>query len=99
MLLGSWCGHSLRGSLPSYHIRLEAAKPPPAEYPRELRTLGNHLRKRRLDLGLLQREVAEQLGVDETTIYNWESGRHAPSAQFSARIRVFLDTPSMIRAQ
>jgi transcriptional regulator with XRE-family HTH domain len=41
---------------------------------------------------MLQREVAEQLGVDETTVYNWESGRHAPSARFAARIRGFLDT-------
>ena len=48
------------------------------------------MKKRRLDQGLLRREVAERLGVHETSIYNWESGRHAPSAQFAARIRVFL---------
>lgn len=31
-----------------------------------------------LDLGLLQREVAEQLGVHETTINNWERNRTRP---------------------
>lgn len=48
-------------------------------YPRELRTVGDHLRKRRLDLGLLQREVAATLGVRVDTIRNWEVGRNAPA--------------------
>jgi len=28
-----------------------------------------------LDLGLLQKEVAEQIGVDTASIVNWESNR------------------------
>ena len=48
-------------------------------YPRHLKTAGDHLRKRRLDLGLLQREVAATLGVRVDTIRNWEVGRNGPA--------------------
>ncbi len=49
----------------------------------ETRTLGEHIRKRRLDLGLLQIEVARIIGVTESTVWNWEHGtepeiRHMP---------------------
>jgi transcriptional regulator with XRE-family HTH domain len=64
--------------LPFCHVTLRGRKPLPAAYPRELLTLGDHVRKRRLDLGLLQREVAERLGVDKTTVFNWERGRTTP---------------------
>jgi hypothetical protein len=36
------------------------------------------LRKRRMDLGLLQREVAEMLSVNVTTVRNWGVGRCRP---------------------
>ena len=74
----------------SCHIRLTGRKPLPVAYPRELRTLGDHLRKRRLDLGLLQREVAEKLGVDEMTVCNWEINRTSPQLRFIPRIIEFL---------
>ncbi len=41
--------------------------------------MGDHLRKRRLDLGLLQRDVAAKLGVRVDTIRNWEVGRNQPA--------------------
>jgi transcriptional regulator with XRE-family HTH domain len=34
--------------------------------------LGDHLRKRRLDLGLSQRLIAKQMGVNPGTVVNWE---------------------------
>jgi transcriptional regulator with XRE-family HTH domain len=45
--------------------------------------IGEHIRKRRLDLGLLQLEVATMIEVTESTIWNWEHGtepelRHMP---------------------
>ena len=49
------------------------------EYPRNLRTLGDHVRKRRLHLGLLQREVAAKVGLSVDTIRNWEVGRNSPA--------------------
>jgi site-specific DNA recombinase len=41
-------------------------------------TVGDHLRRRRLGLKMLQREVAEQLGVCEPSICNWEANTSAP---------------------
>jgi len=37
-------------------------------------TLGEHIRKKRLDLGLLQVEVARHIGITESTVWNWEHG-------------------------
>lgn len=36
------------------------------------------MRKKRLEMGLMQKEVAEQLGVNSWTILNWEKGRTEP---------------------
>jgi len=36
------------------------------------RTLGERIRKWRLEQGLFQRDVAKIIGVDEMTIVNWE---------------------------
>jgi transcriptional regulator with XRE-family HTH domain len=55
-----------------------------------LATIGDHLRKRRLDLGLVQREAAERLGVDHCTITNWELNRAKPALRFLPRILRFL---------
>jgi transcriptional regulator with XRE-family HTH domain len=40
-------------------------------------TIGQHILKKRLEDGLLQRELAERLGVDPYTVMNWEKGRIA----------------------
>ena len=54
-------------------------------------TIGDHLRKKRLDLGLLQKEVAPRLGVDKDSIYYWETNRHKPSLRIIPKIIKFLD--------
>ena len=41
-------------------------------------TVGDHIRRKRLQLGRFQREVAKRLGVDPTTVLNWEKGRTEP---------------------
>jgi transcriptional regulator with XRE-family HTH domain len=43
-----------------------------------------------LDLGLQQKEVAGQLGVDEATVTNWEHGRTAPAIRFDPVFIRFL---------
>ena len=46
-------------------------------------TLGGHLKRRRKELGLLQREAAEQMGVSTDTVVNWEKDKSKPvAAQF-----------------
>lgn len=53
------------------------------DYLEDPQTLGEHLKKRRRQLGLLQRETAEKLGVSTDTVVNWEKGKTEPvAAQF-----------------
>lgn len=62
----------------------------PRGYPRSPETLGQHLRKRRLDLGLLQRDLAARLGVGVMTVGNWELGKEQPGIRHTAAILAFL---------
>ena len=61
--------------------------------------MGDHLRKRRLDLGLLQKEVAKKIGVNKSTITNWELNHNYPELRYIPAIIDFLgywpyDTPA-----
>jgi transcriptional regulator with XRE-family HTH domain len=58
--------------------------------PERLNTLGDHLLRRRLVLKLLQRQVAQQLGVDKTSVYNWETNRTKPGLEYMPAIIRFL---------
>jgi transcriptional regulator with XRE-family HTH domain len=71
-------------------VTLKAQRPLHPAYPKTLKTLGDHLRKRRLDLSLLQRDVARKIGVDKTTIHNWETNQKNPSLHFIPRIIKFI---------
>ena len=79
-----------RVALPFCHIRLKAQKPLNPAYPKVLTTLGDHIRKHRLDLELSQRQVASRLGTLEESVYNWERGRNAPETRFISKIYNFL---------
>ena len=74
--------------LPFGETRLTATKP--TEFQGVPQTLGDHLRRRRLKLGLYQREVAARLGVNVWTIQNWETGRVA-SRKIQERLRALMD--------
>src|ERR1035441_9352714 len=77
-------------ALPFCHAELRAPKPKPSHYPQQPNTLGDHIRSRRLDLDLLQSDVAEQIGVDATTICNWESNASIPAIRHIPAILQFL---------
>ncbi|MFQ5965235.1 MAG: helix-turn-helix domain-containing protein [Candidatus Scalinduaceae bacterium] len=77
-------------ALPFCQIRLKAQKPLPSAYPQTIKTLGDHLRKRRLDLKLLQKDVAQKLGVGETSVYNWENNLTKPALRYIPKIIEFL---------
>ncbi len=62
----------------------------PENYPRELKILGDRIRKRRLELGLFQRQVAEAIGVDADTIWRWERNATGPPVRYIPRIIRFL---------
>jgi transcriptional regulator with XRE-family HTH domain len=69
-------------------LELKSAKP--TRYPNSLNTLGDHVKKRRLDLDLLGNDVAAQIGVHPTTMGNWEHNRTAPDLNLIPRIVEFL---------
>jgi len=64
--------------------------PPSPMYPKQLKTLGDHIRAKRLDLGLLQKDVAGIIGVTTDTITNWEIGRNQPMRWHYLKIKTFL---------
>jgi transcriptional regulator with XRE-family HTH domain len=53
------------------------------DYSENPETLGEHLKRRRRELGLLQREAADRMGVSTDTVVNWEKDKTKPvAAQF-----------------
>jgi serine/threonine protein kinase len=68
----------------------QAKKPIPPGYPDSLVTLGDHIRKRRLDLKLTIKELGRRLGADDTTIYLWETNRAKPAIAHVSKIIQFL---------
>jgi transcriptional regulator with XRE-family HTH domain len=43
-----------------------------------------------LELGRFQRQVAEEIGVNETTVFNWERNKARPQIHYLPRILKFL---------
>jgi transcriptional regulator with XRE-family HTH domain len=78
------------GSLPFCHISLRTSKPKGSEYPKELKTVGDHLRARRLDLKLLQKDVGQRIGGSVSDVWNWENNRVTPAVKFIPAIIAFL---------
>ena len=73
-------------ALPFCQRAIQAQKPKPDGYPEKLETIGEHLRARRLDLFLFQKDVAKILNVSTCTIENWELERSFPMKAPPARV-------------
>ena len=54
------------------------------------KTLGDHVRMKRLELGMLQKEVAQRLGVNKASVCNWENGCSSPMLHLIPRVNEFL---------
>lgn len=72
------------------NVNFQAKRPIDPAYPDELRTLGDHLRKVRLDRALSQPHVANLLGVTPDTVTGWELNRHEPYAKDARQLIQFL---------
>jgi transcriptional regulator with XRE-family HTH domain len=89
---------SQRNSIPALtkcHVRLKEKKPPDRvstsrPYPFYPVTLGDCLRKMRLDLGLVRFDIAEQLDVTADSIRNWENNWNGPSLAVTPKIIDFV---------
>ena len=76
--------------MPFCHFEIRFPKPKPTAYPRTISTLGDHIRTRRLDLKLLQKQVADRIGVHQLTITNWERNATDAAIRYIPAIIRFL---------
>lgn len=75
--------------VPFCQITLKALKPPDLRYPKELKTIGDHVRKKRLDLKLTAKELAKHLGIHQDTVYGWEYNSFSRTIPKLPRIWLF----------
>ena len=59
-------------ALPFSKISRSVSRPKSESYPKELKTIGDHIRAWRIDKCLLQKDIAQILSVCEDTIVGWE---------------------------
>ena len=78
------------GLVASLRIVRRTVKPKPVGYPENPTTIGEHLKKRRMDLRLRQQDVAPQLGVSTPTLSSWELGHTEPELPCFPSIFSFL---------
>jgi len=64
-------------------------------YPRNPRTFGERLRKKRMDLGLEIKELARLVKVTSDTIINWELRNVKPTCNNLAMVRRLLGLQKM----
>ena len=82
-----------------YHRQIKARKPTNSLHFRSLRhypatptTLGEHLRKKRIDLSLSMTQLAKLLGlgITDTAIEKWEKNQNRPTESHRRRLIEFL---------
>jgi DNA-binding transcriptional regulator YiaG len=71
-------------------LTLHWKKPKNDGYPTNPQTLGEQIRKRRMDLSLLQKDVAELLYISTDCVTNWENNHAEPQIQYFPAIIQFL---------
>ena len=75
---------------PSCRISLLGLKPCKSGYIKNPKTIGEHIRKVRMDRNLLQKDVAKIIGVTEDCVTNWENNRSTPQIRYLPMIHDFL---------
>jgi DNA-binding transcriptional regulator YiaG len=84
----------IQRSLSSLHFRALR------RYPTNPQSLGEHLRKKRIDMQLSMTQLADVLGlgITDSAIEKWEKNQNRPSAYHKQRIEQFLGlTPRMTK--
>ena len=78
----------LRSLFPQLKTTLKSAVK--SGYPKSPQTIGEHIRKRRMDLQLKQEELAVIFDVSTDTITNWENNRSTPQISYYPALISFL---------
>ena len=76
---------------PKLKLTIKRPKTHPKGYPLKPKTLGEKIRKYRMDLGWFQKDVAKFVGVATDTVTYWEKGRTKPSRDKLRKIKQFLE--------
>jgi DNA-binding XRE family transcriptional regulator len=58
--------------------------------PKSPTTLGQHIHRKRLNERLIQRQLADQLGVLRATLGAWEADHYQPEGKIRAKITAWL---------
>lgn len=76
--------------LPCLRYEAQTEKPMPVSYLQNPISIGDNIRKKRMELKLFQKDVAKILDVAKDSITNWEKNRSSPQIQFFPGIINFL---------
>ncbi len=69
-------------------LTIAKVRPKPKGYPLELKTVGNHIRRKRMDEGLSLNDVGDIIGVSDETLTSWALHNRKPMiAQYPGIIR------------
>ena len=80
-----------RDALPISELHATVKRQPYGDkYVNDPKTLGEHLRNRRMKMHLFQKDLAELFNVSEDCVTYWENGRSKPQVQFYPKIMSFL---------
>ena len=61
-----------------------------SKYPKNPKTLGERIRKTRMDRRMMVKELAERIGVVPETVINWEKRNLKPTRRHGERLRTVL---------
>lgn len=71
-------------------LKFSIKRPSHPDLPKQVLTIGDHIRKARIERGLTQSQVAATVQVDENSITGWELGHHDPQVRFMPKVIEFL---------
>lgn len=72
------------------NLELRGKRPKNPHLPKELNTVGDHIRKARIERNMSQPDVAEVIGVLPYTVTSWELGHSNVLARYMPKVITFL---------
>jgi DNA-binding transcriptional regulator YiaG len=77
-------------ALPFYPYRTVLKKPHTTSYVHTPQTLGEHIKKKRIENDQLQKDVAPLLGISEAALIDWEHNHSQPRVGYYPKIIAYL---------
>lgn len=77
-------------ALPILRFETESVKPMDSSYPKDPTSIGEHIRKKRIELKLFQKDLVDLFGVSEDFITYWENNRSTPQIHYYPALIRFL---------